>query len=113
MKEILFRAWSKTDKQIIPVWEIGFKRGIINSGSAWRTFEEIELMQYIQTINGFEIYVGDIVMAYKYGDKETKPIIRNIEKRKGTYMFGEWTWLEFLDKFRYVEVIGNIYEINL
>ena len=68
--------------------------------------------RFIQRINGFDIYVGDTVKAYKYGDKEKDPTIENIEYRNGTYMFGNWTWLEFLEKFRYVEVIGNIYEVT-
>lgn len=61
--------------------------------------------QYIQTINGYEIYVGDIVKAYKYGDKETAPFIETIAFRNGTYWFGHWTWIEFLQKFRYVELV--------
>ena len=66
--------------------------------------------QYIETINGHEIYHHDIVKAYKYGDKETKPFIYEITYRNGTWWFGNWTWVEFLQTFRYVEVIGNIYD---
>ncbi|HBC97991.1 MAG TPA: hypothetical protein DC034_14515 [Clostridium sp.] len=68
--------------------------------------------QYIQTINGYEIYVGDIVKAYKYGDTETEPFINKIVFENGTYWFGHWTWIEFLQTFRCIEVVGNIYDKN-
>lgn len=63
--------------------------------------------QYIQTVNHHRIFTGDIVKAYKHGDTESKPFIYEITERVGTYWFGNWTWLEFLNIFRYVEVIGN------
>jgi len=63
--------------------------------------------QYIQTVNNHRIFTGDIVKAYKHGDTESKPFIYEITERVGTYWFGNWTWLEFLNIFRYVEVIGN------
>ena len=66
--------------------------------------------QYIQTVNDIDIYVGDIVKAYKYGDKSTEPVINEITYRNGTYMFSNWTWIEFLKVFRYVEVVGNIHD---
>ncbi|EGD47122.1 YopX protein [Ruminiclostridium papyrosolvens DSM 2782] len=66
--------------------------------------------QYIETINGHEIYHHDIVKAYKYGDTETSPFIYDITYRNGTWWFGNWTWIEFLQSFRCVEVIGNIHD---
>lgn len=66
--------------------------------------------QYIETINGHEIYHHDIVKAYKYGDTETSPFIYDITYRNGTWWFGNWTWIEFLQIFRCVEVIGNIHD---
>ena len=61
--------------------------------------------------NGVSIFEGDIVKAYKHGDLDTIPFIHPIEFRNGTYWFGNWTWLEFLNVMRFVEVIGNIHEV--
>lgn len=45
-REHKYRAWEKNLKQIIPVHSIDFEKKMINTGSAWRLFDEIELMQY-------------------------------------------------------------------
>lgn len=78
-----------------------YKRTIVNKET---------VCQYIETVNGFEIYHHDIVKAYKYGDKESEPVINEITYRHGTWWFGNWTWIEFLNVFRYVEVIGNRFD---
>ncbi|SDM17947.1 YopX family protein [Bacillus sp. OK048] len=63
MREIKFRAWEKNLKEIIPVHNIDFEKKMINTESAWRFFNEIDLMQYtgLKDKNGKEIYEGDIV----------------------------------------------------
>jgi uncharacterized phage protein (TIGR01671 family) len=63
MRNIKFRAWEKNLKEIIPVNNIDFASRMINTGSAWRLFDEIELMQYtgLNDKNGNKIYEGDIV----------------------------------------------------
>lgn len=76
-------------------------------------FEDIEvdpesISQFIQVVNKQRIFENDIVKAYKHGDLETQPFIYPIEYRNGTYWFGNWTWLEFLNVMRFVEVIGNV-----
>jgi len=63
--------------------------------------------QYVQRVNGHEIFTKDIVKAFKHGDTDSTPFIYEITERAGTYWFGNWTWLEFLNIFRYVEVIGT------
>jgi uncharacterized phage protein (TIGR01671 family) len=67
MREIKFRAWERYLKEIIPVENINFVNRMINTGSAWRLFDEIDLMQYtgLKDKNGKEIYEGDIV-EYKH-----------------------------------------------
>lgn len=69
MREIKFRAWERHLKEMIPVHDINFASEIINVDFAWRTFKEIELMQYtgLQDRNGTEIYEDDIVRGTGLG----------------------------------------------
>ena len=46
MREIKFRAWLKETKEMIPVYQIDFNNGIINSESAWRMESEYILEQF-------------------------------------------------------------------
>lgn len=67
MREIKFRAWEKNLKEIIPVNNINFERELINAESAWRMFNEIELMQFtgLTDKNDVEIYEGDILRVWQ------------------------------------------------
>lgn len=57
--------------------------------------------------NGDEIFEGDIVKAFL--NNETL-MICSIIFRAGCFWYGNWNFVEFLDKFRNVEVISNIYD---
>ena len=63
MKQVKFRAWEKSSKEMIEVYDIDFAGGIINFNTAWRGLEEVELMQYtgLKDKNGKERYFDDIV----------------------------------------------------
>ncbi len=56
--------------------------------------------------NGTRIFEGDIVQAYKFGEEK---FLNTISFENGCFWFGNWNFIEFLDKFRNYEVIGNIY----
>jgi uncharacterized phage protein (TIGR01671 family) len=115
MREIKFRAWEKNLKEIIPVHFIDFANRMINAKSAWRLFDEIELMQYtgLKDKNGKEIYEGDIVKNLR--DK-TFEIFWSEEELawcdKGKWRDGRdnITLLADLNAVATIEVIGNIYE---
>lgn len=139
MREIKFRAWEHTLKEMIEVDDIQFYRGddinidgielkplprneqpiMINTRSAWRIAndEDVTLMQYtgLHNKNGKEIYEGDVV------DIEhpcwTQRCIT--EFRNGSFIFrqlfgeGKETIVpgfSFMREKWEVKVIGNIYE---
>lgn len=107
-REIKFRAWEKTFKEMIPVHNINFENKMINSESAWRLFKEIELMQCtgLKDKNGKEVYEGDIFLR----DFDTGVVVF-----KDCSFLIKWDDQE--DDYSYLnlyagdgEVIGNIYE---
>ncbi|MGN0553502.1 MAG: YopX family protein [Oscillospiraceae bacterium] len=57
--------------------------------------------------NIVKIFEGDIVKAFLHNET---PMIFPITFRSGCFWFSNWNWIEFLDKFRNVEVIGNVYD---
>lgn len=112
-----FRAWEKNLKEMISVDSINFEAGLINMELAWRTFEEIELMQYtgLKDSNGVEIYEGDVLMAgdaylgvIKYDSTRAQFIGKNIGE---TFQEDEYDTLYTKNgRFNSAKVIGNIYE---
>jgi uncharacterized phage protein (TIGR01671 family) len=121
MRDIKFRAWEKSLKQIIQVDNIDFEMKLINTESAWRMFDEIELMQYtgLKDKNDKEIYEGDIVYACWYSYEEPlDDITGEVVYSEGKCAFEIWgeeikKMQELNNQGAYafeIEVIGNIYD---
>lgn len=73
MRELKFKAWEKNLKEIIPVYNVSFVDNMINKDYAWRTFDEVILLQYtgLKDIQDKEIYEGDVVKFTK-GSKKNR-----------------------------------------
>jgi len=54
-----------------------------------------------------KIFEGDIVKALLYNET---PMVFPITFRIGCFWYGNWNFCEFLDKFRDIKIIGNIYD---
>jgi uncharacterized phage protein (TIGR01671 family) len=128
-REVKFRALEKNLKEIIPVHNINFVNRMINTGSAWRLFDEIELMQYtgLKDKNGNEIYEGDIVSGESYetsmarhwgNDVDEKEKCYEIQFIRGSFRLCDVeskNWVAVIDhhvmsKVENLVVIGNIYD---
>jgi hypothetical protein len=111
MKQIKFRAWEKYLQEIIPVHNIDFDRKMINTDSAWRTFDEIELIQWtgVVDVNGKEIFEADIVKDnIEIGFVEFLDGAYRVNYRDGIC---KW-FIDYLDsEKRTLEVIGNVFEM--
>ena len=126
MREILFRGkrddtgeWIegdlRQDKDLGTSYILGYDYYTSGEGLQREPFEyEVipeSVGQYTGLIDrkGVKIFKGDIVSAYKNNDV---PFTNVITFKKGCFWFGNWNWVEFLNMFRNVEVIGNIYDYD-
>lgn len=111
MREIKFRAWLKETKEMIPVYQIDFNNGIINSESAWRMESEYILEQFtgLHDRNGVEIYEGD-----KVSDGENIMIVSWDDKFASFALLKRgWMYKHFFSEAvdaKDCEVIGKIHD---
>ncbi|WP_066316848.1 YopX family protein [Bacillus sp. FJAT-29814] len=124
-REIKFRAWEKNLKEMIPVHEINFENRMINIKSAWRLFDEIELMQFTglkdsavceEFPEGIEIFESDILYdivnnefyIVAWDDNYAMFFLKNVndDPKKDDYDFAEFD----TEVCNNLYVVGNIYE---
>ena len=130
MRKIKFRAWLKDAKEIIEVEDIQFKDDkkyqidniklqpkknqslIINTKSARRTEDKIELMEYIgmEDDNGKEIYEGDIVKVKSGMAYDNYSLIGVITFSCGSFYINDKPIYELVNDNCSFNVIGNIFE---
>lgn len=106
MREIKFRAWKKSIREMIPFSRLGM--GAFNNS-------DYDMMQFknIQDKNKKDIYQGDICKYYNDIDKDGIGIIEDdyIKWISGTIAKKQlMTPLYYLKCGEEFEVIGNIYE---
>lgn len=108
MREIKFRAWDKSNKEMFNVEIIDFqKRQVYKDTVSYCKFENIELMQYtgLKDMREKEIYEGDILFE-SFGEEYFKVVFEDGSFRLET---GECS-LPLKEYAHICEVVGNIYK---
>ena len=111
MKEIKFRVWDKTSKEMVNINRIDIGDGLckptIFGDVFYDYWNDVELMQYtgIKDKNGKEIYEGDIV-EYHYPSYDDYFNLK-VEYKRCAFFIGDFI---IYNKRNFIRVIGNIYE---
>ena len=124
MREIKFRAWDKTEKKMVSIYEIIFTKskgiGIRVKPHKPTYLYNIEIMQFtgLKDKNGKEIYEGDIIHSKweenYVGSDDSKEIVFFHNGEFVMNKSGKPEEFNFSVHFhchpKHIKVIGNIYE---
>lgn len=125
MREIKFRAWRRTEKELIydalQIRNIGLGDGSVIADERVQQGDELDWMQYtgLKDRNGKEIYEGDIVQSIDWGQpKRARAMVifegyewKTVPKNRGSHKTAYDLWSQVWGKEgEFVEVIGNIHE---
>lgn len=108
MREIKFRAWDKSNKEMNNIESINFQeRRVYKDIVSYRKFNDIELMEYtgLKDMKGKEIYEGDILFESS-SEEYFKVVFENGSFRAEADGYS----LDLEDYDDICEVVGNIYE---
>ncbi|USK56539.1 YopX family protein [Cytobacillus solani] len=107
MREIKFRAWEKNLKEIIPVDNIDFEKRMINTNSAWRLFDEVELMQYtgLKDNNEKEIYEKDVCEIWIGCKQDGYYIVEDLQE-----LYLDMNHADSYYRITRIVVVGNIFD---
>ena len=118
MREIKFRAWNKKTNVMVDLYKVSplavYPEYNYVDGVFIPFHKDLELMQFtgLHDKNGKEIYEGDRVNVRNWGRTNEVLHTGNIvwNEETASWDLDPWFDVDSDDRWRNIEVIGNIYE---
>jgi uncharacterized phage protein (TIGR01671 family) len=107
-----YKIWDKGNKRFVGSYSENLNYDL-STGQIYQSginvTSQYELLRHTgkEDMHGRAIFERDIIKAYKHNEDE---YTREVIFRNGSFVYGAWWWHEFLNIFRRVEIVGNIFE---